>query len=110
MTNAAYDHYDVERGLRETKWPKYLQIIKPLMTGEIKVGQGIRRKNGSVKVQLPLKKQLSSQHPQYIYWNKPKELVDRLRLLWSSKAAGHTGHDNEIMSIIEELREEGVIY
>ena len=36
--------------------------------------------------------------------------MDRLRLLWSSKVAGHTGHDNEIMSIIEELWEEGIIY
>lgn len=41
----------------------------------------------------------------YTYWDDPNELVDRLRLLVASKAAGHTGHNNEIISIIEELRE-----
>ena len=74
-----------------------------------KLGSGVRRKVAAVKkIRLPHKKHLSSKSPAYIYWNKPKELVDRLRLLWSSKVAGHTGHDNEIM--LEELREEGIIY
>lgn len=47
---------------------------------------------------------------EYIYWNHPSELIDRLRLLYSSKSAGHKGHDNEILSIIEELYESGIIY
>lgn len=46
----------------------------------------------------------------YVHWNDPKELVDRLRLLIESKCVGHTGHDNEINSILEELREDGIIY
>lgn len=45
----------------------------------------------------------------YTYWDDPNELVDRLRLLVSSQAAGHTGHDNEIISIVEELREAKII-
>lgn len=45
----------------------------------------------------------------YIYWDDPNELVDRLRLLVASQAAGHTGHNNEIISIIEELREAKII-
>lgn len=45
----------------------------------------------------------------YVYWDNPNELVDRLRLLKASQAAGHTGHDNEIISIIEELREAKII-
>ena len=45
----------------------------------------------------------------YVYWDDPNELVDRLRLLMASRAAGHTGHDNEIASIVEELRENGHI-
>lgn len=49
-------------------------------------------------------------HPvDFVYWNDPNEVVDRLRLLVHSKAAGHTGHDNEIMAIINEMREEGWI-
>lgn len=46
----------------------------------------------------------------YVFWNDPNELVDRLRLLISEQAAGNTNHTNEIHSIIEELREEGYIY
>lgn len=45
----------------------------------------------------------------YIYWDDPNELVDRLRLIVASQAAGHTGHTNEIISIIEELREANII-
>lgn len=32
-----------------------------------------------------------------------------LRLLFASKQAGKTGHDNEIISILEELKEAGII-
>jgi len=39
------------------------------------------------------------------YWNDPNELVNRLRLLYSSLAAGNTGVRNEIISICEELVE-----
>lgn len=45
----------------------------------------------------------------YVHWDDPNELVDRLRLLVSSQTAGHTGHTNEIVSIIEELRESKII-
>lgn len=45
----------------------------------------------------------------YKYWDDPNELVDRLRLLVSSQSAGHTGHNNEIIAIIEELREAKII-
>lgn len=45
----------------------------------------------------------------YVHWNDPNELVDRLRLLIESQQAGHTGHTNEIISIVEELREANII-
>lgn len=44
-----------------------------------------------------------------VYWNDPNELVDRLRLLLASQAAGNTGVNNEILSIYEELHEAGLI-
>lgn len=44
-----------------------------------------------------------------VYWNDPNELVDRLRLLIASKAAGNTSVENEILSIFEELLEAGLI-
>jgi hypothetical protein len=43
------------------------------------------------------------------YWNDTNELVDRLRLLVASQSAGHTGHNNEIVSILEELQEAKII-
>lgn len=45
----------------------------------------------------------------YVHWNDPNELVDRLRLLEASHRAGNNAHNNEILSIIEELREAGLI-
>jgi len=45
----------------------------------------------------------------YIFWDDPNEIVDRLWLLEASRQAGHNGHDNKILSIIEELRETSLI-
>lgn len=45
----------------------------------------------------------------YKYWDNANELIDRLKLLLASHVAGHTGHKNEIISIIEELREVNLI-
>ncbi|KYM95853.1 hypothetical protein ALC62_13504 [Cyphomyrmex costatus] len=44
----------------------------------------------------------------YVHWDNPNELVDRLQLLEASRQAGHNAHDNEIL-FIEELREAGLI-
>lgn len=43
------------------------------------------------------------------YWDDPNELVERLRLLVSSASAGHTGHSNEMLAIVEELREANIV-
>lgn len=72
---------------------KYINIIKPLFKTS---GEGMREVTGH-KID-------------YIYWNDPNELVDRLRLLWLSRQAGNTGVNNEIDAIIEELRESRIIY
>jgi len=45
----------------------------------------------------------------YVHWDDSNELVDRLRLLEASRQASHNAHDNEMLSIIEELREAGII-
>ena len=47
---------------------------------------------------------------EYVFWDDPNELVERLRLLLASQAAGNSSHSNEIMSVIEELRDAGIIY
>lgn len=45
----------------------------------------------------------------YTYWDDSNELVGRLRLLLASRNAGHTGHTNAIISIMEELRKAKII-
>lgn len=45
----------------------------------------------------------------YEYYDNVNELCDRLRLLVSSKAAGNSNHDQEINSILQEMRERHII-
>lgn len=44
-----------------------------------------------------------------VYWDDPNELVERLRVLVASAEAGNNGVKNEILNILEELREAGLI-
>lgn len=53
--------------------------------------------------------QYSTNKMDYVYWDNPNELVDRLRLLLASQQAGHTNHNNEILAILEELKEAKII-
>ena len=46
---------------------------------------------------------------QLVYYDDPNELVTRLNLLTSSQNAGNTSVNNEIISILEELRERNII-
>lgn len=89
----------VENGqLKGDKGEKYRQIIKPMFTGTSYKLDGI----------LPSLKRYK-RNTDFIYWDDPNELVERLKLLIASKHAGNTNHDNEIISIIEELKEAGII-
>jgi hypothetical protein len=72
---------------------KYETIIEKLFP----LGEGM--KYGSLKLQ---------KH-NLVYWDNPNELIDRLRLLLASQAAGNTSVSNEILSIFEELYEAGII-
>ena len=44
-----------------------------------------------------------------ILLSDPNALIDRFDLLFSSKKAGHTGVRNEIVSILDELKRQGVL-
>lgn len=46
---------------------------------------------------------------EFIHWDDPNELVNRLKLLVASQLAGSNSHVNEINSIIEELKEANII-
>lgn len=94
QTSAHKVSYDPAKQIAGNKGVKYKKVIQPLF--QPRTGRG-------------LSKQVTDKPVEYVYWNTVSELVNRLRLLYASKKAGHTGLDNEILSIIEELREEGII-
>lgn len=103
-TNAHRRDFNPNKPIKSNKGKKYLHIIKPLFkltkqrttsTESCAMGEG-----------LPLLKNVKKE-TNYVYWDDPNELVDRLKLLIASRDAGNTGLDNEIISIIEELREAG---
>jgi len=89
--------------IKNTASRKYIDFIAPHNNNNERYGTGL------LPTVMTLRKNNSSR-VNYIYWDDPNELVDRLRLLVASRAAGNPNHDNEIMSIIEELRESGLVY
>lgn len=97
LTNGHKKRFHINSPIRKSsKSYKYHTIIKPLF----QIGGG----------SLQTEHLINNSHSiDYMYWDDPNELVDRLRLLVSSSSAGHTGHNNEIISIIEELREAHII-
>lgn len=105
-TNAHRRDCDPTKPIKCNKGFKYMSVIKPLFQfsrknidseKEIKQGKGIKL-NKTVK-----------KDTDYIYWDDPNELVERLKLLIASRDAGNTGLENEIIAIIEELHEAGII-
>ena len=111
MTNAHKRNHKDDGELRKHKSTKFNSIISPIFesnTGrgfptlfESKFGRGFQPRYKVAKFNT---------HKDYVYWDDPNELVDRLRLLMAEKSAGNNAHTNEISSIIEELRKGGYIY
>lgn len=95
FTCAHKRNFDKNAQIKGDKSFKYKNIIAKIF--KTQTGRG-----------LPLKKLTNQEN--IIYWNDINELVDRLQLLVASRDAGHTGHENEILAIIDELREEKIIY
>lgn len=76
---------------------KYQNVIKPLADRSGgRTGGGLLRYEPSTKVR-------------YRFYDDPDEICDRLRLLVGERRAGNDGVNGEILSIVEELRELGVI-
>lgn len=90
-TNANRRNYDSHQQVIGNAGVKYKTVVQHLFPSSRK-GHGIE----SLKV--------TSKRVEYIPWQDPNKLVERLRLLMSSQMAGHTGHENEITYIIDALR------
>lgn len=89
LTSGHKKNFDPNASIRRTRAFKYTKIIQDLFQG------------GGFK---KFKK-----YTDFVWFDDLNELCDRLKLLISSQAAGNNGHQNEILSIIEELREANVI-
>lgn len=118
-TSVHHREYDPNQQIRGSKSHKYTNVIRPLtfrkrastVSGFGSVPNFFTKKqNTALKKEAFGTNMIYSQTPyQFVYWDDINELVDRLKLLIASQQAGHTGHTNEISSIVEELKEAGVI-
>lgn len=109
VTNAIRKRYDGNSGIQGTRSQKYSAFIKPILEDYNLLIKTTPTPSRSVRKGEGINKYLTPQ-VDYRYWDSLKELVDRLRLLWASQHAGNNSHHNEIVAILEELREAGVIY
>lgn len=94
-TNAHKKQYKFQNRINRDTSLKYRHVISKLFPKQLYGGRGL------------ISKVISA--PDTVYWDNPNELVSRLRLLIASTEAGNTSHENEIINIIEELRESGYI-
>lgn len=100
-TNAHKRDFNPSGQINGNKSEKYRKIIKPMFCDII---PNIQKTGGA----LPSMKEYR-RNTDLVYWDDPNELVDRLKILVASRQAGNNNHDNEIISIIEELKEANVI-
>ena len=87
LTNALHRNNEgsnrFRKGSKSTKW---MTLLSPIWHKEKFVGKGI--------VIMP---------------SDPNALLERLDLLLASQEAGHTGVGNELVSICDELKRQGVL-
>ena len=102
QTNAIYQNNDPNNPKpKSSKSNKWKNLIKPIWE-DIK-----KRKDNKDEDDDPQPK--TSGTGLKILPSDPNALIDRFDLLFSSQKAGHTGVSNEIVSILDELKRQGVI-
>ena len=90
ITNALHKNYNQRKGPRSNRGPKWKNILRTIWFNE-KPKKGYE---GSGVVVIP---------------SDPNALLERLDLLLASQEAGHTGIRNELVSICDELKRQGVL-
>ena len=115
QTNAIYqDNNPMINKPKSNKGEKWKNLIKPIWEeirpkpeGKGGKGKGGKGKGGKGGEEDP--EPSTSGTGLKILPSDPNALIDRFDLLFSSKKAGHTGVRNEIISILDELKRQGVI-
>ena len=99
MTNALHRNNDEDnphpKGSGSTKWKK---LLSPIW----------HRKKGGVYI-FPKKKEGYEGEGVVVIPSDPNALLERFELLLASQEAGHTGVRNELVSICDELKRQGVL-
>ena len=113
ITNATFDKNNKRIGGNN----KMNRLIKPFVIafeegGEDKLVKEINKHFGLTETETDEDDDLqpsTSGTGLKILPSDPNALIDRFNLFFSSKKAGHTGVRNEIVSILDELKRQGVI-
>ena len=90
ITNALHKGYNQRKGPRGNRGPKWKNILRTIWFNE----EPKKGYEGSGVVVIP---------------SDPNALLERLDLLLASQEAGHTGIRNELVSICDELKRQGVL-
>lgn len=101
-------HKDTLGRLRHSKTQKYKKIIRPMFTEQTALSLPSRTRSINAEGR-GMKLKYNNRPMEYVFWDDPNELVERLKLLIASQEAGNTSHDNEIVAIINELLEANII-
>lgn len=109
ITNVHKRDFDPNGQLKGDRSIKYREIIRPLFS-ELTDSSSYSKSPNAMKRggSLPSLKKYKA-NTDLVYWDDPNELIDRLKILIASRDAGNSSHDNEILAIIEELKEAGII-
>ena len=111
QTNAIYQGNNPmsnqPKGNKGAKWKKLIRPIWDDIKSE--KGKGRKGKGGKGKGGEEDPTPSTSGTGLKILPSDPNALIDRFDLLFSSKKAGHTGVRNEIISISDELKRQGVL-
>lgn len=93
ITSVHKKKYSPSESIHRNSTKKYKDIIQKLFP--LAKGSGINLKN--------------TNSSNIIYYNNVNKIIERLKLLHEAQLAGHTGVNNEIVALTEELRQRGYI-
>ena len=118
LTNTAYQGNNPKNNkAKSSKSPKWKNIIKPIWEQIKKQKEEEEEEEYEEEYEEPAtipftptsKAVLKGTGLPKILPSDPNALIDRFDLLFSSQKAGHTGVRNEIVSILDELKRQGVL-
>ena len=108
LTNTIYrDNEPATNRPKASKSPKWKNIIKPIWE-QIKIQKEEEYKEFEEPDKDDPTPGTSGTGLKFLS-SDPNALIDRFDLLFSSQKAGHTGVRNEIISILDELKRQGII-